>query len=105
MNLSARFTQAPAEKKRYLLDWTLDLAAGETITNIAVSITSSTDIPNVGAFTISSVAIAPGSLQATFFATGGLDLGIYAVKFHATTSITQLLDTVVEFTVKDKLDA
>lgn len=105
MNLSARFNQSPAEKRRYLLDYTLQLAAGETLTGFVVTISSPTDVPNVGVFAITGLAIAPGGLQAAFFASGGLDLTTYDVKFVATTTLTQQLEDVVEFTVREKTDS
>lgn len=104
MNLSARFNQSPAEKKRYLLDYTLQLAAGEIITGIVVAISSPTDGVNAGAFAITGVAIAPGNLQAAYFAAGGLDQTTYNVQFIATTSVGQRLEDIVEYNLREKTD-
>ena len=35
-NISARFVQTPNEVKRYLVDYTLDLAIGETLVSIGI---------------------------------------------------------------------
>ncbi len=105
MNISGRFNQAPEENKRYLLDYTLQLAAGEILTAVVANISSTDDPNNYGAFAINSIAIAPSpSLQAAYFATGGDDQTEYFVQFLATTSLGQVLEDVVVYNVQEKLD-
>lgn len=106
MNISARFNQAPEENRRYLLDYTLQLASGEILTSVVANqITSLTDPSNIGAFAINTIAIAPSpSLQCAYFATGGSDQTQYAVQFLATTSLGQVLEDVVIYNIQEKLD-
>lgn len=101
--ISARFQQTISEVKRYMLDYTGQLASGETVTSIAVSITSPTGAPVSPAFVINSIAITTQANQATFFASGGVDLNSYEVKFLATTSLTQTFEDVVWFDLVDKV--
>ena len=111
MNISARFNQDPIEKKRYLLDYTLQLAAGEILVSvIANTITSPTDLTNAGGFQITSIAIAPSpSLQAAYFAScsnpTAADQNQYVVEFKATTSLGQILTDVVVYNIRAKTDA
>lgn len=110
MNISARFDQDPIENRRYLLDYTLQLAAGELLTAVVVnSITSQTDGSNAGGFQITSIAIAPTpSLQCAYFASCAnpteADQNIYVVEFKATTSLGQVLTDVVVYNIKAKTD-
>jgi len=110
VNISARFNQGPIENKRYLLDYTLELALGEILTAVvALSITSPTDLVNAGGFQITSIAIAPApSLQAAYFASCAnptlADGQQYLVQFQATTSLGQVLEDIVVYNVKEKLD-
>lgn len=104
--LSARFRQTPSERRRYLLDYTLDLASGETITGMATPVIYP-DANNpqivVAPLVIDTIAIAPGGLQVAFFCSGGDDLGVYQVQFLATTSIGQIREDVVEFDIQGDL--
>ena len=99
-NISARFVQTPNEVKRYLVDYTLDLAIGETL----VSIGTPTVVPTPGqqvspALVINSVVIAPGALQFAFFAQGGVNGNNYEVQFLVTTSLGQVRETVIAFNI------
>lgn len=100
-SLSARFRQGAAEKKRYMLDYTLQLAEGEAVTFVEPTVTPSDDAPASPAFVISSVAIAPGGAQVAFYAAGGASGYSYSVQFLATTSIAQIFEDVVEFDIED----
>lgn len=103
--LSGVFTQAPEEKRRYILDYTLTLSAGETITSIStpISITQTDGATSVSPFIITSVVIAPGGLQVTFFASGGDDGTEFEVQFLANTSAGQIIEDVVQFTIESDL--
>lgn len=108
--LSARFTQSPAEVKRYVMDYTLQLAPGENIDSIAVNI-----VPTAGPATaigapplqVTGAALLPPvkgqTIGAAFFVSGGVDQGQYEVQFLATTSLTQILEDVVQYTLAEKL--
>lgn len=100
--LSARITQSPIEVKRYELDYTAQLADGETVASLTFVISGGPTVPVVP-FMITNVAIAPGGLLAVFYASGGDDENIYEVQFLAVTSIAQTFEDVVEFNVVEKL--
>jgi hypothetical protein len=110
VNISARFNQSPIENKRYLLDYTLELATGEILVSVVANeITSPTDLANAGGFAITSIAIAPApSLQAAYFASCAnptiADQNQYAVQFVATTSLGQILEDVIVYNIKEKID-
>jgi hypothetical protein len=104
--LSARFVQSPNERRRYLLDYTLDLASGETIVSMSTPVIvngSSNPDPEIAPLVIDSIAIAPGALQVAFFASGGDNTGTYEVQFLATTSIGQIREDVIEFDIQGDL--
>lgn len=101
--LSARFKQGPQEAKRYLLDYTLFLSAGEAVTGIVSSVTVLT-VPIIGSppLVVSSVTLGPGGLQALYFISGGATQQSYEVTFLATTSIGQVLEDVVQYDIAEK---
>lgn len=110
MVISGRFNQSPTEKKRYLIDWTLDLAAGETVTALnSTTVSSPSDPNNNGGCGVSGFAFAPGNLQAAFFVSfatpASADQQTYNITFLAQTSVGQILETVVQYIVKDKVDS
>jgi hypothetical protein len=110
MSISARFNQSSIEVKRYLLQYQLQLAAGEYITAVTCTITSSTDEDNNGGFQITSIAIAPSpnNYEVAFFASCATpsvaDLNVYNANFVATTSLGQVLQDVVVYNIQNKLD-
>jgi hypothetical protein len=108
MNLSASFNQSPLELKRYLLDWTAQLAQGEVVNSLIPTVSSNTDPLNLGGAQVTGVAIAPAGNQAVFFMSfsnpAAADQQTYSVSFVATTSLTQLWQDVVQFVVANKLD-
>lgn len=102
---AAKFKQSPSEAKRYVLDYTLQLAAGESIASVSYSI-----YQNAGATTpalaVTGVALLPavGGIVtgATYFVSGGVTTGVYEITFLATTSIGQILEDVVQYTLLEK---
>lgn len=108
--ISASFQQSPVELKRYLLDWTAQLAQGETVTSVIATISSNTDPNNLGGAQVTGVAIAPAGNQAVFFMSftnpgpgpQTADNQTYLVSFVATTSLTQQWQDVVQFVVANK---
>lgn len=103
--LSARFSQAPSEVKRYMLDYTAQLNDGESLIGLVANVNPVTQPMPVGApdFVINNIVIAPNGTQAIFYASGGLDQFSYEIQFLATTSIAQTFEDIVEFDVLEKL--
>lgn len=101
--ITARFTQSPNENKRYMADFTLDLAAGEQITGVATpTVTAAQNQTDSAAPTlvVTNVTIGPEGQVFTFFVSGGVANGYYEVDFLATTSIGQVLETCIAFTIR-----
>lgn len=106
--LSARFSQAPAEVKRYMLDYSAQLNDGEILTGLAATVNPMTPLPPLGApaFVINNIVLAPQDTapgKAIFYASGGLDQFSYEIQFLATTSISQVFEDIVQFDVLEKL--
>lgn len=104
---TARFVQTPTSRKRYLMNYQLDLATGETITGITVAITSPTDGSNVGGARVTGLAVDPTGQSAAYFfdfASPTLANGqIYNVQFTTTTTVGQILNDLVEYIVRDQV--
>ncbi len=104
--ISARFRQSPTEARRYLLDYSLDLAVGESVSGIATSVISTSGEVSP-TLVVNNVVLAPavGGIvnQATFFLSGGTSGQSYEVQFLATTSIAQIIETVVAVVIQVKL--
>jgi hypothetical protein len=102
--ITARFIQGPDEVRRYLLDYTLDLNTGESLSSIAVTISSPTDQPPT--LVVNNIVLAPAVngqvTQATFFVSVGLSGASYELDFLATTSLSQVIETVVAINVVNK---
>ncbi len=112
MNLSARFTQSPVENLRYILNYSLDLAPTESILSVSVAITQDAGAAtpplaitglNVLPGTVLSPTLSGPSQTAAYFASGGVDQGVYQVQFLATSSLGQILEDIVEYTLREKL--
>jgi len=100
--LSGQFTQDVPENRRYILDYTLQLSSGETITGVTYSVTSPTG-DNPANLTITSVTINAAGTMAFFYATAGKLNQQYEVAFLATTSIGQVFEDVIKFTITSKV--
>jgi hypothetical protein len=104
--ITARFNQSPEEVKRYLVDYTLDLATGENLTSVPAPVITSPSGELVPQLVITNIALAPAIngqvTQFTFFAQGGTSGQNYEVDFLATTSLTQKLECVVAFNIAVK---
>lgn len=102
-SLSARFVQGPKEVKRYMLDYTLFLSAGEAVTSVATSVTNLGTPPQGSPpLVVSSTVLGPGGLQAVYFISGGVSGQSYEVTFLGTTSIGQVLEDVVQYDIVEK---
>lgn len=105
---AARFKQSPVEVKRYVLDFTLQLAPGEGISSVAITIIQTGGVV-LGSppLVVNGMALLPPVsgvvLGAAYFVSGGIDSGIYEVKFLATTSIGQVLEDVVQYILAEKI--
>jgi hypothetical protein len=106
--LSARFTQSPVETKRYVMDYTLQLAPGESISSVAINIVQTAG-PTIGvpAFVVNNAALLPpvnGVVPGiAFYASAGGDGCQYEVQFLATTTLSQILEDIVQFVLAEKL--
>jgi hypothetical protein len=99
--LVATEKQSPNEVLRYLLDYTLDLNTGESLSTLTCTVTSTTDNPPT--LVINNIALAPavsGQItQATFFASLGKAGNSYEASFLATTTLGQVFESVVAFNI------
>lgn len=103
--LSGRFTQAPEERRRYILNYTLTLSAGERILGVGVpSITQTFGKLTVVPLVIDGVLIGPTPFtEVVLYASGGDDQTIFEVQFLSTTSTGQIIEDVIEFSIESDL--
>ncbi len=103
---SANFRQSPAETKRYVMQYALQLAPGESILSVVANVTQ-IGTPTSPALAVTGIALLPavGGVVpgAAFFVSGGTDQGRYEVQFIGTTSVGQVLEDVVSYTLAEKL--
>lgn len=103
--ITARYNQSPFEVRRYLTDYSLDLAAGENLIGITFTITSPSGEVSP-TLVVNNVVLAPAIngqvTQMTFFVSGGTPGQNYEIDFLATTSIAQIIETVVAFNTQVK---
>lgn len=105
--LQAKFRQSPVEAKRYVLDYSIQLSAGESIVSIALAvIQTGGTILGSPPFVVNNLALLPpvggAVLGAVYLAQGGINGGVYEVQFLATTSVGQILEDVVQYTLMEK---
>jgi len=101
--LSARFKQAPLEKRRYVLDFSLQMSSGETITGLSVSSITSPTGGDPSLLIVDTIALDSSGLKAICYAHGGVDGQSYVIDFLATTSISQTFEDVVQIDVSSKV--
>lgn len=101
----ARYNQSPSENRRYLVDYTLDLAYGESLVSASVSITSPSG-ELIPALVVNNVALAPavgGQItQLTYFALAGTSGQTYEVELLVTTTLGQIFDSVIAYAIAVK---
>lgn len=104
-SFSGVFNQAPEEKRRYILNYSLTLSSGEQVTSIVtpIVITQTFGPATVAPFVIDGVVIGPGGTQVVFYAHGGDDGTEYEVQFLANTTAAQIVEDVVKFTIASLL--
>ena len=100
---TAVFNQSPNEKKRYVLDYTLDLDPSEAIQSVTATVIPGTGAPVSPAVVCTSVLVAPNGLQITYYISGGSDGFQYEVQFLAVTTLAKTLEDVVVYNVKAKV--
>lgn len=105
--LQAKFRQSPDEVLRYILDYSLFLAPTESLVSVTPAIFQNTGM-TTPAFDITVPIVISAtapllSTQASYFASGGVDQGVYEVQFLATTSLGQVLEDVIEYTLLEKV--
>jgi hypothetical protein len=105
--LQAKFTQSPSENLRYVLNYTLFLAPTESIVAVASVVQQNAGFATpplviTGLNVIAGIGTAPAT-TAAYFASGGVDQGVYEVQFLATTSLGQILEDIVLYTLAEKL--
>lgn len=101
-NIIATETQSPNEELRYLLDYTLDLNTGESLVSVVPTVTSQSEPTPL--LVVDNVALAPavgGQVSmATFFASVGTVGVSYEVSFLATTTLGQVIESVVRINIR-----
>lgn len=104
--IRANFSQSPNERLRYVLDQTLFLADGEGIVSIVVVITP---VDVTTPLVINGLALFPPDpiknavLAAAYFCSGGNAGETYEVQFLTTTTLGQVLEDVVRYTLRSDL--
>lgn len=101
--LSGKFKQSPSEKKRYVMDYSLDLDTGEIITVVTPTVVPPTGAPVSPALVCNGVAIAPTPTSFIYYISGGSDGFQYEVQFLVTTSLGKILEAVVAYPIGVKV--
>lgn len=104
MTILDRFLKQPAEIKRYQIDYTEWLATSEGIVSVVEVVTLLNPAAgDVGepTLTIDTTQIYAGGKIYEYYANGGTDGKRYKVTFQATTSEAQVVESEIEFKVKD----
>lgn len=92
-----RFSKAPIERRRYTIDYSNWLDDEETITEVTLAVTPD----EVGGLSIDASSILTGARSVGFFASGGVDRGKYDVEVLITTSVGQVREDEINFSVRD----
>lgn len=104
MAILDRFKKQPAERLQHSIDYTDWLPTGVTVLTVVTSSveTLNSTASDVGepTLTITTPSVTGGNV-ATYFATLGTDGKRYKVTFQATMSDTQILESEIEFKVRD----
>lgn len=89
-----KFRKAPADRKRYIVDYTDWLNEGETIT--LVTATGNVAGDN---FYVDGYIVNAGGKEVTFYVSGGVSEKSYDVTIKITTSLQQIKEDFVTFVV------
>lgn len=93
----AKFAQAATDNMEYTLDYSQWLTAGEQISSVVFSVSPTTS----PVLAMSSAVINSAKTAFTFFASGGVTGDAYDVAVTVTTSIGQVKQDHVSFTIRD----
>lgn len=93
----ANFIKSPTERKRYTIDYTDWLDTGETVTQVAFTVSPST----TSTLQIDAYSIAANGLSVVFFANFGDLNKVYTVDVRVTTSGGQIKEDEILFTVRN----
>jgi hypothetical protein len=95
----ATFVKSPAERKRYVIDYTDWLDTGETV--VSTNFTVSPSVPTTG-LVVDAVAIDPNGKEVVFFTSFGTTNVTYTVEVLVQTSGGQVKEDTVVFSVRDQ---
>lgn len=92
-----RYRQQPGERRKRGIDYDDFLETGEVITDVAASVSPTTDTPLV----IDGIVVDPDGKEFAYFTSGG-EAGIsYSVEFAVDTNGNQLKRDTVEFDIEE----
>lgn len=94
----ATFVKTPAERKRYVIDYTDWLDTGETV--VSTNFQVSPNVPTTG-LTVDAVSINPNGKEVVFFTSLGSNNVTYTVDVQIQTSGGQVKEDTVVFSVRD----
>lgn len=91
-----KYFKAPVERKRYLVDYTDWLDAGELLSTVTFEVMPTT----TNVLIIDGNTIETGAKGVAFFASNGLDGKTYKTIITATTTNGQIKEDTVQYTIK-----
>ncbi|MGE0677763.1 hypothetical protein [Pseudolabrys sp.] len=91
----AKYKKAPADVKRYAIDYSDWLDSGETIDSVSFAVSPS------GALSVPSNEISDDELSVTYFVSGGNDGVTYRVVVTIVTSGGQIKEDLILFVVRE----
>jgi hypothetical protein len=91
-----KFFKAPADRKRYSIDYSDWLDQSELVQSVTFGVTPS----EMGMLAIDGNSIQPGNTSIVFYASLGNDGSAYKVAVTMTTSGGQVREDTVQYTVK-----
>lgn len=91
-----KFNKTPGERRRYTIDYTAMLSTEETLTNVTYSVRQATEHPLV----VDQQIIQPEGKKITFYVSGGDDQITYDLDITADTSLGQIKEDLVTFSVR-----
>lgn len=101
MMILAKLVKTPAERRRYEVDYSAWLADGETIVSVIFSVSQDNlDDTPVSPLVVDAYAIASPATNIVIFVSLGDVSESYAVDIKATTSIGQVKEDTIRFSVR-----
>lgn len=93
----AKYVKQSTERKRYVVDYTDWLDTGETLTLASLAVSPATTPPLV----VDASAIGTDNKTVVYFVNGGLDGRTYTITLTATTSVGQVKEDEITFSIRD----